>query len=359
MACFGNKKVLTPEQKVEHDQSKKIDQQLQREAREQKKEVKILLLGPGESGKSTFFKQMKIIQQNGGYTQEELSPYKSVVWGNCITQIKVILQAMEKLGIALEREDNVARAQVLADCAPSGEAWTNSIAADVKALWADKGVQLCYQHRDKSYQLNDSAAYFFSNIDRFMEPNYLPTNQDVLRSRVRTTGIDEAYFVFDNLPFRMMDVGGQRTERRKWIHCFESVTVVIFCTALSEFDQTLREDGSQNRMKESLLLFDEISNSKWFRTTPFILFLNKMDLFKEKLERGKEITICFPNYTGGNNFEAASKYIQGRFLELKQAPHEIYPHLTCAIDTENIIVVWKVVKETILNTMLGETGLDI
>ena len=95
----------------------------------------------------------------------------------------------------------------------------------------------------------------------------------------------------------MLDVGGQRSERRKWIHCFDKVSAVLFVAALSEYDQVLREDDSQNRMKESLLLFDEICNSPWFRTTAFILFLNKMDLFKEKIQR-VNLNVCFQDYSG-------------------------------------------------------------
>lgn len=125
----------------------------------------------------------------------------------------------------------------------------------------------------------------------------MPDQQDVLRARVRSTGIEEAEFTFEDLAFRMLDVGGQRSERRKWIHCFDCVTAVIFCVALSEYDQTLREDESQNRMKESLLLFDEICNSLWFKQTAFILFLNKTDLFRDKIAK-KDLTCCFPDYTG-------------------------------------------------------------
>ena len=40
----------------------------------------------------------------------------------------------------------------------------------------------------------------------------------------------------------MFDVGGQRSERKKWIHCFEDVTAIIFCVAMSEYDQVLHED---------------------------------------------------------------------------------------------------------------------
>ena len=114
---------------------------------------------------------------------------------------------------------------------------------------------------------------------------------------MRSTGIDEAEFEFDDLEFKMLDVGGQRSERRKWIHCFDCVTAVLFCASLNEYDQVLREDDSQNRMKESILLFDEICNSPWFRETAFILFLNKTDLFREKVTR-VPLSICFPNYKG-------------------------------------------------------------
>ena len=72
--------------------------------------------------------------------------------------------------------------------------------------------------------------------------DYQPTEQDILRTRVKTTGIVEVHFSFKNLNFKLFDVGGQRSERKKWIHCFEDVTAIIFCVAMSEYDQVLHED---------------------------------------------------------------------------------------------------------------------
>ena len=83
----------------------------------------------------------------------------------------------------------------------------------------------------------------------------------------------------------MFDVGGQRSERKKWIHCFENVTAIVFLVAISEYDQVLAEDASMNRLQEALTLFDSICNSKWFTKTSIILFLNKIDLFAEKLPK--------------------------------------------------------------------------
>lgn len=66
------------------------------------------------------------------------------------------------------------------------------------------------------------------------------------------------------------------------------------------YDLVLAEDEEMNRMIESLKLFDSICNSKWFVETSIILFLNKKDLFEEKIKRSP-LTICFPEYTGNIN----------------------------------------------------------
>ncbi len=95
----------------------------------------------------------------------------------------------------------------------------------------------------------------------------------------------------------MFDVGGQRSERKKWIHCFEGVTAIIFCVALSGYDLVLAEDEEMNRMMESMKLFDSICNNKWFVDTSIILFLNKKDLFAEKI-RHSPLNVCFPEYKG-------------------------------------------------------------
>lgn len=84
---------------------------------------------------------------------------------------------------------------------------------------------------------------------------------------------------------RMFDVGGQRSERKKWIHCFEGVTCIIFIAALSAYDMVLVEDDEVNRMHESLHLFNSICNHRYFATTSIVLFLNKKDVFSEKIKK--------------------------------------------------------------------------
>lgn len=115
----------------------------------------------------------------------------------------------------------------MSQVAAGGDSWTVQLADDIKVLWSDSGIQRVYDMRDRKYHLNESASYFFDNIERIMKPDYVASVQDVLRARVRTTGIHEALFEFDNMRLRMLDVGGQRGERRKWIHCFPTLDTQI------------------------------------------------------------------------------------------------------------------------------------
>jgi guanine nucleotide-binding protein G(o) subunit alpha len=205
------------------------------------------------------------------------------------------------------------------------------------------------------FQFPERATYFFDNIDRICSPDFKPTTEDILSVRRRTTGVHEINFVSDGVVFRMIDVGGQRSERRKWFHCFEDVTAIIFIVAISEYNQVLFEDEKTNRMHESLTLFEEIAGSKWFEKTAIILFLNKKDLFKEKIEK-YDLKICFPNYKGGCDYEKALQYITRRFKKAgtaKDKDKTIYTHVTFALDTENIKIVFGAVRDTILKHALS------
>ncbi|TPP58959.1 Guanine nucleotide-binding protein G(O) subunit alpha [Fasciola gigantica] len=153
-------------------------------------------------------------------------------------------------------------------------------------------------------------------------------------------------------------LGGQRSERKKWMHCFEGVTAILFVVAMSEYDLKLAEDQTTNRMHESLKLFESICNSQWFLETSIILFLNKKDLFAEKI-KVSPLTICFPEYTGTQSFEDTSSYIQSKFEEMnrRKTTKTIYTHFTCATDTTNIQVVFDAVIDVIIKSNLKDCGL--
>jgi len=163
----------------------------------------------------------------------------------------------------------------------------------------------------------------------------------------------------------MVDVGGQRSERRKWLHCFVDVSAVIFLVAINEYDMVLEEDNRTNRMEESLKLFQKLTGSQWFEETSFILFLNKSDLFEEKIKR-RPLKDFFEDYesfvTGLENsesrteFDKSCEYIKTQYIDAFNGAR-LYPFITCAIDTDNCNKVFAAVRDTVIANALAGAGL--
>ncbi|KAG2379612.1 hypothetical protein C9374_006729 [Naegleria lovaniensis] len=313
---------------------------------------------------------------------------------------------------------------------------TKQVAEKIKYLWNEvpqivetynRGHELCFEHME-------SARHWFTSLDRITDPNYVPTMSDILRVRVRTTGIVEtmlhfpikikkttsyyyyncenekvrldversshssdmlhanqsfdgsmsidAYSSFKEMekkkkdyvvsytiqdrfqdtkftldlddilpqnmepiienklvkdseegsktyimhkPIKVVLMGSQRSERRKWIHSFDDVSAVFFVVALSEFNQVLYEDRRSNRMLESLLVFNEIVNSTYFADVPVFLIFNKYDVFLEKLQKydlsiafGKEVPDDLKLNANNPFYQFASNFIQERLSNHKK-----------------------------------------
>ncbi|TDL15921.1 G-protein alpha subunit [Rickenella mellea] len=343
--------------RVEKKRSDEIDRILEEDSKKYRKECKILLLGSGESGKSTIVKQMKIIHKNG-FSRDELLKYRLPVYQNVVESAQAIVNAMRKLCVDPILPANRVHADKIIDYkveASPNFIFSEEISLAIHNLWQDPIIPKIMDHSSEFY-LMDSASYFFSEVLRIGKPDYIPTETDVLRARQKSIGIVETRFTMGQLSIHMFDVGGQRSERKKWIHCFESVTSIIFCTALSEYDQGLLEEPGQNRMVESLVLFESVINSRWFLRTSIILFLNKIDVFKSKIPK-VPLEKYFPEYTGGADINKAAKFILWRFMQVNRARLSIYQHLTQATDTGNIRLVFAAVKETILQNALKDSGI--
>lgn len=188
-------------------------------------------------------------------TVEERSAFKEIIFSNIVQSMKSILEAMDTLSIAIanpanEEHKNFINAQTTQI---ESDVLDPKIVLAVGELWKDEGVLACFA-RSREYQLNDSAQYYFNALDRIADPAYIPDQQDMLRSRVKTTGITETTFLVKDYTYRMFDVGGQRSERKKWIHCFENVTSIVFLAACSEYDQVLVEDETVVRFDLSPLM---------------------------------------------------------------------------------------------------------
>jgi len=335
--------------------NKAINKQLETERKKMDNEVKLLLLGAGESGKTTFSKQMRLIYLEG-FSNEERMAYKSIIYENLISSMKTLINAAASFDLELQSKSKEAAEKLQSLEEYFSESINGEIADYLKLLWKDPSIQTTLT-RSSEYQLIDGVQYFFENIDRLKDASYCPNEIDIINCRSKTTGITETEFDVDNVHYRMVDVGGQRSERKKWMHCFQDVTAAIFCVALSEYDLLLYEDDQTNRMAESLKLFKEICNNKWFVNSSIILFLNKKDLFEKKIQV-TDLNVCFPEYTGGKNFEAASQFIKTIFLSQNTNPlKQIFPHITCATDRSNVEYVFTDLRSTLLQKAIQSSDL--
>lgn len=298
------------------------------------KSKKLLLLGAGESGKSTVFKQIRIINSNG-YSESELKQFRYIIHRNMLDSIKVLVEQANAMEIELDEANEDIGDQVLLW---DSESLNPEMGEIIAKLWADPGIQQCYERRAE-FHLNDNANVFLNDVRRISAPDFIPTTFDALNARVRTSGVVSKTFELKGQPYILYDVGGQRSERRKWLPLFDHSTAIVFVAAISEYDQVVAEDRSKNRLQESLDLFKQIVNSKHFVDAHVILFLNKKDLFAEKIAKIDPVK-WFPDYTGGKSYEKMEEYIKTSFLDLvEDKTKQVYTYTTCATDTRNISVV--------------------
>jgi GTPase SAR1 family protein len=185
----------------------------------------------------------------------------------------------------------------------------------------------------------DGHKDYLQDLARIASPTFRPTTQDILLARVKTTQVVMERYRIDGIDFEMYDVGGQRSERRKWIDCFDNVDAVIFVAALSEYDQTLAEAKRTNRMVEALELFRSVCNNRAFANTSIMLFLNKKDIFAEKIQYSDiQAQKPFQDYAGPpREFNSGVLYFIQKFKEclINDDFNDSFIHVTCATDTNN------------------------
>ncbi|KAL4195811.1 hypothetical protein AMTRI_Chr04g242930 [Amborella trichopoda] len=373
---------LTEADAKEKSQAAEIERRIAQESKIEKHIHKLLLLGAGESGKSTIFKQIKLLFQTG-FDEAELMSYISVIHANVYQTIKLLYDGSKEFA---QNEEGSSKYVISPDNQDIGEKFSQigdrfdyprlskELAQEIETLWKDDAIQETYA-RANELQVPECTHYFMENLHRLSDTNYIPTKEDVLYSRVRTTGVVEIQFspVGDSRKsgevYRLFDVGGQKNERRKWIHLFEGVTAVIFCAAISEYDQTLFEDENKNRMMETRELFDWVLKQPCFEKTSFLLFLNKFDIFEKKVTK-VPLNVCewFKDYqpiaTGKQEIEHAYEFVKKKFEELyfqSTTPDRVDRvfkiYRTTALDQKLVKKTFKLVDETLRRRNLIEAGL--
>jgi GTPase SAR1 family protein len=316
---------------------------------------KILLLGAGESGKSTIVKQIKLIHQ------KKLTPKELTVAGNSLHQnvvdcMKALLNARKNFGMYELDEEGKKTEEDLFEW-DENQRLSQEMGKRILRLFNSEAIQKTYARRSEFWLL-DSFSYYIKNLERFIEPDWTPTEEDAVMARIRTTGIvvtnleekveQENKDDPDKLLFQVVDVGGQRNERKKWIHCFDDVRCVLFIDNLAGYNQVLFEDSTKNRMHESLELFNKVTYNKIFESTPIFLFLNKKDLF-EAMIKEVDMNVAFPEYKGGKDLNNALEFIQTQFKRQLPPKKEVNIQIVSACFKREIRVAFEEVKKVLFH----------
>ncbi|XP_067670717.1 guanine nucleotide-binding protein subunit alpha-12-like [Haliotis asinina] len=345
---------MSDHEKSQRIRSHEIDKKLMKDRLTFRRTVRLLLLGAGESGKSTFLKQMRIIHGQD-FDDEALREYQSVIYNNIVKGMRVLIDARDKLGIPFGNEENVKHANFVFSydgVKKLDERTFLQYVDPMRILWQDSGIKGAFDRR-REFQLGDSLMYFLNNLDRISQKNYIPIKLDILHARKATKGINEHQILIKGIPFMFIDVGGQRSQRQKWFQCFEGITSILFLASSSEFDQVLMEDRKTNRLIESCNIFETIINNKSFCNVSIILFLNKMDLLTEKVKH-VSIKEYVSEFQGDPHSIADVKAFLLNMFDSRRRERSkpLFHHFTTAIDTENIKHVFQDVKDTILHDNL-------
>ncbi|KAI1075878.1 G-alpha-domain-containing protein [Whalleya microplaca] len=296
---------------------------------------KVLLLGTSESGKTTLLKALKLARE-GDYTKDERRWFREILWNDTVCSVFSILEAMKALGLPFENETNRMYAEKVYDdyqkrTSHMNEEYSIGSAADYRitteishaivSLWADRGFQIAHRRR-REFQFPDNAEYYIGAVERIAGDDYVPSNQDILRSRLKTVKITETPFNVEDHTYVIYDVGGSRSQRKKWVHIFENVSTILFTIDVTAYERLLFEDETVNRMHEQLVLFDSIANSRWFSQTQFLIVLTKMDLLEKCLPENS-VEYIFTDFldassedTGICYLERYMCYLERRFMDL-------------------------------------------
>ena len=332
-ACYRKRKLA---EKNSKDEKKKAD-------------IKVLMLGSGDVGKATFAKQIQHIYPSGSEIERQKMEFesekeasKNVIRMNMVADMAMLVEK----GIMYHRENPDAfmepsypeRYEVPDENAPDGryivdikegveavvnlskEGFRDVTAQDgdasidtiqesdeywivlgvyIHALWQQPWIRDTYAKRKNLFSSTTNMNEFFDKARDCMSPNYMVSDEDYLKLRVRTTGMKEHRFLYHSAQMKkaykikLIYGGGQRNERRKWVDCFDAVSTMIYFCALNHYCEILFEEDTQNAMWESLDLFHGILNGKWFRHSTVIVLLNREDLFRECVRQGYQLKDCF------------------------------------------------------------------
>ncbi|KAJ7660060.1 guanine nucleotide binding protein, alpha subunit [Mycena rosella] len=245
-----------------------------------------------------------------------------------------------------------------------------ALADDMKALWNNQTVQALLVRQN--LRLQEAAGFFLDCLDEVTSMRYIPSDDHILRARLKTLGVSEHRIKMTSggmtgsisRDWRIYDVGGHRSLRQAWAPYFTDMDAIIFLAPISAFDQVLAEEPRVNRLADSVNLWTTIVSNKLLANTNIILFLNKIDIMKSKLESGIQLVDYVNSYgKRPNDLESASSYLRKKFagIQKENSPsHRVfYCHLTTVTDPKSTQYILANIKDMLMQKYLEEANLMV
>jgi len=279
----------------------------------------------------------------------EIFSYKELMYRNTITQVKALVDASIRGNVTLDRKSEMAKNRIfkwdlMSNSLTQNSSLLNEMKNDIKLLWNSTAMKTLFE-KDTDSVLYTDTTYFLDNIDRIFNESYVPDYGDIIHSRVKTTGIIEEIFKTDSIEyFKIVDLGGARSERKKWNCVLENCSAVFYFVALDSYNKCLEEENFVNALQESLKLFQTIVNSTQLSDTDFFLFFNKMDQFERKFPHNS-LKDNFPDFAG-ETAQQGMEFIATIFLDkIPKSPFRRVHHYFT--NTHDIQSTQAVLKKTI------------
>ncbi|KAF8526541.1 guanine nucleotide binding protein, alpha subunit [Hysterangium stoloniferum] len=390
------------------------------ERKKNKAEIKILLLGPSGSGKSTTLKNFQLLFTPKAL-QAEATKYTALVFLNVVTSIRQLFDIVndpqdqladiqqlrdgceqlkpimafemalanwlwedgnvytsrQSLGAALPNAFRTPYEMTVyasgarrAKASPedsSGPSDALSVVEQVRQLLVThhNTIEFISNHPSThallaalNRRLEHMPGYFLNDLKRIIAPEFSPTDDDILRTRIRTMGVSETRFKVESGPdkgltWAVFDVGGSRNQRAAWIPYFDDVDTIIFIAPVGHFDQFLEEERGVNCLRDTFELWELIVSNKLLAMADMILFLNKYDILVQKLEMGVKFSKFVTSYKDRNDAEAVSRYLQKKFVAVHQqrcptSNRILQVHLTSVTDRSGTATLITHCRETVL-----------
>ncbi|KAF8970379.1 guanine nucleotide binding protein, alpha subunit [Flammula alnicola] len=238
---------------------------------------------------------------------------------------------------------------------------------DMIQLWNSPNIkQLLVKQNIKAEDLN---GYFLDSLDRVAARRYVPTDDDILRARLKTLGVSEHRFKIVTSGYnasmrdwKVYDVGGHRSQVTAWAPFFDDMDAIIFLAPISGFDQVLEEDHRVNRLEDSFKLWTMIVSNPLLKNTNLILFLNKIDILRTKLASGIKLKDYVVSYGDRpNDVDNTTAYLKRKFggimSECSLSPRIFYCHFTTVTDTKSTKYILSNLKDMLMRQNLLKTNL--